>query len=283
MATPAARADPPPPRRRRHGRAPLAGGGDGAGLRRARPRARGPLADPRYRPRPSLPRAVSALSVRGPDGRRALVGVRLCGRVWTLGRDYPAIAGADDFLAWNEPGTVRVLFAHWIEDAGDGRSTLFSESRVEPVDRRARLRMRGLWAVIGGLRAPDRRRGPTGSREACRARDRVARLYGYSEATQRGQAQREEGAIGCQAQADAQELAPLHADGARQGGVRRPSRRRAHPQGARGESAQAEHPRPLEDGQERAEARGRPEELVRPGQAIGTDLRIERQAASPIV
>jgi hypothetical protein len=62
----------------------------------------------------------------------------LCGRVWTLGRDYPRIRGADDFLAWDEAD-------------GDGRSTLFSESRVEPVDRRARLRMRALWTAVGGF------------------------------------------------------------------------------------------------------------------------------------
>ena len=73
----------------------------------------------------------------------------LCGRVWTLRRDYPKIEGADDFLGWEEPGTVRVLFAHWVEADGDGRSALLSESRVQPVDRRARLRMRALWAAVG--------------------------------------------------------------------------------------------------------------------------------------
>jgi hypothetical protein len=75
----------------------------------------------------------------------------LCGRVWTLRRDYPRIHGADDFLEWGERGTVRVLFAHWVEANGDGRSTLYSESRVQPVDRRGRLRLRALWAAIGGF------------------------------------------------------------------------------------------------------------------------------------
>jgi len=73
----------------------------------------------------------------------------LCGRVWTLRRDYPRIRGADEFLAWDEPCTVRVLFAHWVEQQGDDLSALTSESRVEPVDRRARLRMRALWAAVG--------------------------------------------------------------------------------------------------------------------------------------
>jgi len=73
----------------------------------------------------------------------------LCGRIWTIQRDYPHIAGADDFLAWERPGTVRVILAHWIEPNGDGRSTLVSEARVQPVDRRAAFRLRALWAVVG--------------------------------------------------------------------------------------------------------------------------------------
>src|SRR4051812_1230634 len=33
----------------------------------------------------------------------------LCGRIWTLQRDYPRLEGPEDFRAWSEPGTVRVL------------------------------------------------------------------------------------------------------------------------------------------------------------------------------
>jgi hypothetical protein len=81
------------------------------------------------------------------EGERCSVS-GLCGRVWTLSRDYPDIDG-DAFRDWSEPGTVRVLFAHWIEPDGDGRSRLISESRVKPVDRRAGLRLRALWAGLG--------------------------------------------------------------------------------------------------------------------------------------
>src|SRR3954465_12232955 len=49
----------------------------------------------------------------------------LCGRIWTMKRDYPRIDGPDEFLAWDKPNTVKVLFAHWVE----GDSTLVSESR----------------------------------------------------------------------------------------------------------------------------------------------------------
>ena len=73
----------------------------------------------------------------------------LCGRIWTLARDYPRLAGPDEFRDWNEAGTVRVAFGHWVEPGEDGRAELVSEARVEPVDARAGLRLRALWTVIG--------------------------------------------------------------------------------------------------------------------------------------
>jgi hypothetical protein len=72
----------------------------------------------------------------------------LCGRIWTLHRDYPRLDGPEDFRSWSEPGTVRVLFAHWVATDGDG-SAIFSEARVAAVDRRAELRLRSLWVVVG--------------------------------------------------------------------------------------------------------------------------------------
>ncbi len=73
----------------------------------------------------------------------------LCGRIWTLARDYPRLTGPQDFAAWDERGTVRVLFAHWVEPGAGGGSELISEARVKPVDASAALRLRALWAVIG--------------------------------------------------------------------------------------------------------------------------------------
>jgi hypothetical protein len=81
------------------------------------------------------------------DERLLLTG--LCGRIWTMHRDYPRLDGPDAFRDWDEPGTVRVLFGHWVADAGDGRSELVSEARVEPTDRAGALRLRALWTVIG--------------------------------------------------------------------------------------------------------------------------------------
>jgi hypothetical protein len=75
----------------------------------------------------------------------------LCGKIWTLQRDYPRLGGPDDFLGWDQRGTVRVLFGHWIEEAGDGRSEIVSEARVAPVDRFASMRLRALWSVVSPL------------------------------------------------------------------------------------------------------------------------------------
>lgn len=73
----------------------------------------------------------------------------LCGRIWTFAHDYPELQGDADFRAWREPGTVRVLFAHWAVDRGDGTSELHSEERIEPLDERAARRLRALWRVVG--------------------------------------------------------------------------------------------------------------------------------------
>ena len=73
----------------------------------------------------------------------------LCGRIWTLARDYPALADSAAFRDWHEAGTVRVAFAHWIAPCPDGGSELASEARVQPVDRAAALRLRALWKVVG--------------------------------------------------------------------------------------------------------------------------------------
>ena len=73
----------------------------------------------------------------------------LAGRIWTLHRDYPRLDGPGDFAAWRRRGTVRVLFAHWVEGDGRGGSVIVSEARVKPTDRAAELRLRSLWLVMG--------------------------------------------------------------------------------------------------------------------------------------
>jgi hypothetical protein len=89
----------------------------------------------------------------------------LCGRIWTLARDYPRLDGPDDFLGWAERGTVRVLFAHWVQGASHGQAELVSEARVAPVDLTARPRLRAIWAVVGPF---ERLVGPEGLSVAAR-------------------------------------------------------------------------------------------------------------------
>jgi hypothetical protein len=84
------------------------------------------------------------------EGERFLVS-GLCGRIWTLARDYPHLNGPDDFRDWKEPGTARVLMAHWVAPLADGRAEVVSEARVEAVDRAAAMRLRALWVVVGSF------------------------------------------------------------------------------------------------------------------------------------
>jgi hypothetical protein len=89
----------------------------------------------------------------------------LVGRIWTLRRDYPRLHGADDFLLWDKPGTVRVLLAHWVEERHGHHPALVSEARVKPVDRRAALLLRATWAALGQF---ERRIGGEALRVAAR-------------------------------------------------------------------------------------------------------------------
>jgi hypothetical protein len=72
----------------------------------------------------------------------------LAGRIWTVRRDYPRLHGADDFLSWDKPGTVRVLIANWVDEGRGGHPSLVSEARIKPVDRGAAVRLRATWAAL---------------------------------------------------------------------------------------------------------------------------------------
>ena len=72
----------------------------------------------------------------------------LVGRIWTLRRDYPVLAGPAEFRRWAAPGTVRVLFATWTEPVSADLTALINETRVAAVDRRARLGLAALRPLI---------------------------------------------------------------------------------------------------------------------------------------
>lgn len=83
------------------------------------------------------------------DGREGLVS-GLVGRIWTLRRDYPQLSGPDQYRAWSQSGTARVLFANWVEDGDGGGALLRSETRVEAFGPRGRI---GLASVRPLIRA----------------------------------------------------------------------------------------------------------------------------------
>jgi hypothetical protein len=74
----------------------------------------------------------------------------LCGRIWTVRGQFAPLAGPDAFLTWDRPGTVRVLFANWVEPAAAG-AALISEVRIAPVDRRASAYLRAFGPFIAAF------------------------------------------------------------------------------------------------------------------------------------
>jgi hypothetical protein len=94
----------------------------------------------------------------------------LVGKIWTLRRDYPSLDEPDEFRSWSTPGTVRVLFANWVEPvvSGDG-AALVSEARIAATDMRGRL---GLAAVRPLVAASEHLIASEGIRAAVRLAER---------------------------------------------------------------------------------------------------------------
>lgn len=74
----------------------------------------------------------------------------LCGRIWTVRRDFTVLDDAQQFRHWAVPGTVRVLFAQWARETERG-AALTSEVRVAPVDRRAGRYLRAMEPFIAAF------------------------------------------------------------------------------------------------------------------------------------
>jgi hypothetical protein len=72
----------------------------------------------------------------------------LVGRIWTLRRDYPELAEPEEFRRWGVRGTVRVVFACWVEPVGAHGAALVNETRVDAVDRPARMGLATLRPLI---------------------------------------------------------------------------------------------------------------------------------------
>jgi hypothetical protein len=75
----------------------------------------------------------------------------IVGRIWTLRRDYPQLASAEEFRSWSESGTARVLFANWAEPGLDGHGVLRSEIRAEPFGVQGRVGLASVRPLIRGF------------------------------------------------------------------------------------------------------------------------------------
>jgi hypothetical protein len=73
----------------------------------------------------------------------------LVGRIWTLRRDYPVLAGPAEFRDWTQPGTARVVIASWAAEDRSG-GALCAEARVQGLGRQGQV---GVAAVRPLVRA----------------------------------------------------------------------------------------------------------------------------------
>jgi hypothetical protein len=76
----------------------------------------------------------------------------IVGRIWTLRRDYPRLAGPEEFRSFDTPGTARVIFAMWAASDGSG-GRLSAEVRVAPVGAQGRFGIAAVRPLVAGFHA----------------------------------------------------------------------------------------------------------------------------------
>jgi hypothetical protein len=82
------------------------------------------------------------------DGeRRSISG--LAGHIWSPRGGLAHLDAPDEYRAWDKPGTARVAVLNTVGARPGGGSEIVTETRVRCVDRRALLRFRPYWAVVG--------------------------------------------------------------------------------------------------------------------------------------
>jgi hypothetical protein len=73
----------------------------------------------------------------------------VAGRLWARRGGLARLEGPEEYRAWELPGTARVAVLNSVRARPDGGSEIVTETRVRCVDRRALLRFRPYWAVVG--------------------------------------------------------------------------------------------------------------------------------------
>ena len=243
--------------------------------------------------RADLPRAVPRLPVHACSRRTSgLLVSGLCGRIWTLARDYPRLDGAGRVRGVGRARhRARAVRATGSSRGGDGGAELVSRGARAAGRPRRRLRLKALWAVIGPFerlvgaeplelaaqagRGRARCRGPVlepGERATRRGEDaRAARAAARRASARRGGARerriaralrraRARGGCAAPCRAPRPRARRDQRGGARRAGAtrrRRPRRARAPPAGAKRDDLAARARRRARVAAERP-ARGRP-------------------------
>lgn len=83
------------------------------------------------------------------DGELSFVS-GIVGRIWTLRRDYPTLAGAEEFRRFDSAGTARVVFAMWAAD-DPGGARLSAEVRVAPIGSQGRFGVAAVRPLIAAF------------------------------------------------------------------------------------------------------------------------------------
>ena len=80
-------------------------------------------------------------------GEEIVIGV--CGRPWQIrGEGIDPLAGADDFRAYDRPGSVKMTMNFALEPAGGGGTRFTTETRIAATDDDGRRAFRRYWRFI---------------------------------------------------------------------------------------------------------------------------------------
>lgn len=93
-------------------------------------------------------RSPPFIVLQDEDGQALTSGI--VGRIWTLRRDYPKLAGPDAFRSFDTSGTARVIFAMWAAPAQPG-GCLIVEVRVAPVGVQGRFGIGAVRPLVAGF------------------------------------------------------------------------------------------------------------------------------------
>jgi hypothetical protein len=111
----------------------------GLGLRRRDPAAEG---------QPLLGVALrGGFLVLAEDPESELV-IGTAGRFWQMSGTRVPVPGPEEFLTFDQPGCAKVAMNFRLEDAGQGRTRVTTETRILGLDAEARRKFGAYWRVI---------------------------------------------------------------------------------------------------------------------------------------